>query len=372
MTKTYYLVILVIIGVFSPLLSILLLLISLYNSNSVIARQEIKRFNFFFSFTIAYIAFGYFRTNETGDLADYINSYNYIGEKILYGEVFDLFKNPYTYFYPSWYFSLIISKILNLPFALYQGISMFFIYFIALNQFLYFSDTYSKKDYLIFVFKVFTIFSAIDLISSFRTTLAVALTSSFIFKKRKLGLIGIGIHPITLFPVIIRSIKNIRFKHLIPVITVLFFFGTFIMNFLNSKINTYFFGKWSSFNFDDSSEVYIFIYSIFFIVLIIITLLRLVNNTVTKFIFSYVLLSVPFLFFRTIFIRLYISSFILFTPLLILLLNKRNKKLEDWILLTLWVFLIDIRAFYIINSSYKVFELEFPLNLLLGPIFQIL
>ena len=40
---------------------------------------------------------------------------------------------------------------------------------------------------------------------------------NFIFKKRKYGLLGIGIHPITLFSFTIKSIRNIKFKHIIAI-----------------------------------------------------------------------------------------------------------------------------------------------------------
>jgi hypothetical protein len=283
----------------------------------------------------------------------------------------------------------------------------FFAGFTVYSSFLYLIlrlDTKYKAlntDKMLFV-KVFLFISFIAIFSSYKTLWAFSLVTVGLYKlmnKEKLGYIfiflGAGLHPIAWFPILMYIIsKYIKFKMIYLYISIIIgivlksfvsVFNQFLsIPFIGNKINSYIYGDWGQYRFQDNGEYMKFFILVLFIVFIlyIITFkfIDIKDKTdkyflkYNNFILWYFAISLWFISFRTIETRLLLDGVIFFFSFFYqLFLNRKiyKKRLLSFILLILWFIMIDMRTFNFSNNSYSIGN-GFPLNLLDSPIFNIL
>ena len=361
-----------------------------------------KRIIFFnIAFSMAFIAFLYVRTNETGDVYRYALSLYYYGESMLNGREY-IIEGVYESMYPFWYFMLYLINKLNLNIQFLNMLAAFTIY----SFFLYIIYDMDKKysirnvDKIIFI-KIFLIFSFVAIYSSYKTLWAYSflfLGLYLLFNNKKWGyivlLFGIGIHPVAWIPLIAYLIsKVIRFKKIYLYISIFIgvffkffisFFNVFLgIPFIGSKINTYIYGEWSLYRFQDAGEyvkVCVLICLILFVLYIILfNKFSIKSNDkffsqYNNFILFYFSISLWFMSLRTIELRLIEDGVIFFLPLFYQVFMKRKiykKNFLNLIILFIFWITIDIRLFNFSNPAYLIGN-GFPSNIFSSPIVCIL
>jgi len=384
-----------------PVIGFFLTLLYYYITNNISVQQKkILYFNMAFSF--AFLGFLYTRINETGDLYRYGLSLYYYGESLFNGRE-NIISGIYESFYPLWYFLLYLTNKLNLNIQFINFLAGFTIYFCWLYVIYELDKKYMRKHIdKMLVLKMFLIVSFVALFSSYKTLWAFSLLSVglyFLMNNQKRGYVfiffGVSIHPVAWIPLIIYMIsKVIKFNILYLYISILFglvfknfivIFNSFLdLPFLGSKINTYIYGEWSQYRFQDNSEYVKF----FLLVLLILFILYIIffkfidlknkNDkyfmTYNNFILWYFSIALWFVSFRTISLRLILDGAIFFFPFFyqVFLYRKIYKKrLLSLFILLIWIFMIDIRTFNILNDAYQVGN-GLPFNIFSSPLFYIL
>jgi hypothetical protein len=217
--------------------------------------------------------------------------------------------------------------------------------------------------------------------------------------KERLGyifvLLGAGLHPVAWFPILIYIISRfIKFRLIYLYISIVigiilkrfvYVFNQFInIPFVGSKISTYIYGEWAQYRFHDNSE-YIKIFILLLIIMFVFYVItfRFIDLKVkidkffvkyNNFILWYFAISLWFVNFRTIELRLLFDGIIFFFPLFYqIFLNRKiyKKRLLSFFLLLVWFAMIDIRTFNIWNNSYIIGS-GLPFNFLESPIIIIL
>jgi len=398
MNKNYLLLLFIsIFNILFPVLGLIIIVICFLLTTSTVCVKKIYLFNI--SYSIGMLASMYVRLDGSGDLSNYILSLEYYSKSLLTHRT-SIITSLYELFYPVWYFMLYLISVFDLTIKSLSFVSIFVIYFC--NLFVIFdlskNEKQSRIDKLLLI-KLLLLFSFVAVFSSFKTLLAFSLVYIgvfFLIKKKKIGyfltLLGLGVHPIAILPLLIYFI-SIRFNHkrayiyISIIISLLFKFGKSIVfslfsniPFIGSKVNTYFLGDWSNYRFNFLSEyVVVFIIVVFIILILGAIFGNLVdvknsksnffdnyNNFILWF-FTFSLLLVPF---RTTGVRLFYDGAIFYFPFLYQILKNRKiykKKIFPFLILLLWFLLIDFRMFNIYNNSY-VIGLGFPLNLFESPL----
>jgi len=387
-------------NLFFPIIGLFINIIYYFTNNLSSQQKKIIYFNMAFSF--AFIGFLYIRVNESGDLYKYSLSLYYYSKSLLNGRV-HIINSLYESFYPVWYFVIYITSKLNLSIQFINFLAGFTIYssllFVIYKLDYKYSIINNDKNIIL---KVFLMISFVGLFSSYKTLWAFSLINIGLYflmieKKRAyiFILLGAGIHPISYIPVLIYFISRI-FKFKIIYLYLSLFFGLIfkqfitlfssllIIPFIGSKINTYIYGKWSLYRFQDNSEYVKFILLVIFIVFVFtIIVFKFIDFENIKdryfqhynnFILWYFSITLWFITFRTIELRLMIDGFIFFIPLFYQIFMYRRiykKRLLSVFLLLLWLLLIDIRTFNIFNNAYQVGS-GLPFNIFSSPLSYIL
>jgi len=398
--KTDQIILLTIFNILFPVLG--LFLNSVYYLFLQLTNKQ-KRIIFFnISFSMGFVGYLYFRTNDTGDVYRYGLSLYYYSESLLNGRE-NIISGVYELFYPTWYFVLYIANKLNLSIQVINFIAGFTIYSSFLYLILELQKEYKSlnADKMLFI-KVFLFISFIVIFSGYKTLWAFSLVSIglfFLMKNKKIGyifmIIGGGLHPVAWVPVIIYVIsKYFKFRIVYLYISLImgillkkfvFIFDQFLnIPFIGNKINTYIYGDWGQYRFHDNSEYINFfelvLLIIFIFCIIVFKFVNIKENVdryfikYNNFILWYFSISLWFVSFRTIELRLLLHGIIFFCPLFYqLFLNRKiyKKRLLSIILLLIWLMIIDFRIFNFWNDSYQI-GLGFPLNLFSSPVYLFL
>ena len=258
---------------------------------------------------------------------------------------------------------------------------IFFIYYI--NFFIVLKQRTKNKNEKQIILKILTYYSFALLFSTYRGTLCFSLVMLgiiYFINKEKRGILffvlAILIHPISyvvIFVYFLSLILKISLfgKRILLIIS--FIFGVINKNiiilisknifsqneFYIGKINTYLVGYWSKYNFKDRSEILsFFIIFILFLFVIIYILkgknIKEINSKYLNFIFLYLIITLNFISFRTIFYRLAHDGFVFFLPLFsYYLLEKKRKKIYSIVLLISWYLIIDYRNILYLLGFYK-------------------
>jgi hypothetical protein len=372
-----------------PLLGLILNSVYYFINNLSLQYKKIIFFNIAFSFS--FLGFLYLRTNETGDVYRYALSLYYYGKSMLNGRE-HIIEGIYESFYPLWYFILYVANKLNLNIQFINMIAGFTIYFSWFYIILDLERKYRKNVDKILIAKILLYISFIAIFSSYKTLWAY----SFIFvgiymllNNKKLGyiyiLFGIGIHPIAWIPLIIYLISNlIKFKKIYLYISIILgmifknfiqFFTAFLnIPFIGSKINTYIYGQWSLYRFQDNSEYvkfFILVCLIIFVLYIILFNKIMIKSNdkffrqYNNFILFYFSISLWFISFRTIELRLMEDGIIFFLPLFyqaFMIRRVYKKYFSNLLILFIWWVMIDFRIFNFFNKAYIIGD-GFPLNI---------
>ena len=396
--KIQIIILLSILNLFLPLIGFFLN--SIFYLFTKLSLKEKKLIFFNISFSIAFIGFLYFRTNDTGDLSRYAESlYNY-GISLLNGRS-SIIEGIYEAFYSGWYFLFYLVNKLHLNIQYINFLAGFTIYASILYILFTLSKKYNsiKTEKVLFV-KIFLLISIIAVYSSYKTLWAFSLVFLglyLIMNNKRIGslflLLGMSLHPVAWFPVLIYFFsKFFKFKFLF--LYIFFLIGLFskiiikifvskllYFPFIGSKINTYVYGEWAIYRFQDNGEyvkffllvlIIIFVFNIFIFKLV--NIKSFIDNFYKKyinFILWYFSFSLLFLEFRTIEMRLLLDGIIFFLPLFYLVfLTRKIYKKRMLFVLFIWFILIDVRTFNINNNSYQI-GLGFPYNLIESPIFLV-
>jgi hypothetical protein len=395
--KGYFLILLTTFNLFFPIFGMIFNIIYYLFMELTSKEKRVVFLNIVFS--LAFLAFLYVRVNETGDIYKYGLSLVNYANSLLYGSRESVTVGTYESYYPFWYFMLYVTSKLGFNIQFINMIAIFTIY----ASWLYIVYDLDKKykvknlDKILFI-KILTIISIIAIFSSYKTLWAFSLISLGLYllmNKNLIGyiflLLGMMLHPITWIVVIVYLIsKFIKFKIHYLYISLLggLLFKNFLqifnslldIPFIGSKINTYIYGKWSMYRFYDNSEYAKFFLLVVIIVFLISIILILYKNKdsiqkdkyfirYNNFIMWYFSLSLWFVSFRTIGLRLIEDAIILFFPLFyqFFMYKKNMMRSIDLIIVFLWVLMIDIRIFNIFNSAFVVGD-GFPFNILSSPI----
>lgn len=349
---------------------------------------------------MAYIAYGYVRIEETGDLfryglalEAYRDSLNTYRDSAIMG--------VYEMFYPVWYGLFYIITKLDLRLEHLNFLAGFSIY----GSFLYLVNRLQSKYNFrnvdkVLVLKFLLFISFIGLFSSYRTSWAFGLAAVGIYKvilKERFGwlfvFLGVGIHPVTWLPLFAFFTSNFAKFRKVYLLIALFFgifldkiassFGLFSLPFIGSKVQTYVYGEWAAYRFHDRGEylkiflliaVILFLLIVFFRELHELTMVDRFKNNYDNFIGWYFALALFFLSKRTIETRLMIDGFVFFIPLLYYVFASRRiyqKRIMSMLALFFWFVMIDIRTFNYQNMSYMIGS-GFPFNFFDSPLFLIL
>ena len=403
--SNYYLVLAInTLNLMFPILGLIINTIYFFLKSNISLLE--KKFIYFgIVYSLAFIGYVYFRTNETGDVFRYSLSLYYYSQSLLDGSRESFIGSIYEVFYPTWYLMLYLTSVLgqdiqfinSLAIATIYG-TMFLMVF-KLSQ--KYPSIYSTEKHI--VLKILLFFSIFALLSSYRTAWAfslVALGLFFLFNKKNYGwlyiIIGMGLHPIAIFPVLIYFL-SIFIKFRIAYLFLALFLGFFAKKiiivfsnlieipFLGSKIQTYMYGDWAEYRFHDNSEFMLFVLMVLLIIfLVFVVLFRLYKTNqkeldffqsrYTNFILLYFTFILLFISFRTIETRLLLHGFILFIPLFYQIFYFRKIFLNrgiNFIVLIIWFLMIDIRTFNVFNDAYIVGS-GFPLNVFDSPFILVL
>jgi len=365
-------------------------------------KQNYKKIIFFnLAFSFAILGYLYIRINETGDVYRYYLSYYRYGLSLLNGRN-NIIEDLYELFYPFWYFIFYLFNKLHLSFQFINFIAGFTIYSSVFFVLYGLSKRYKNNLDKILVIKFLLIYSFVALYSSYKTLWAfsfVFLGLYFLFKNKKfisffLFFLGIGLHPIAFFPVFIFMIsKFFKFKKLflwialiigLVINKILIYLLVYFINipFLGGKVQTYILGNWSHYIWYEKGEIVknilVFLLIIFNFILINVKEKFIIYDSFFKkynnFIFWYFTISIVFLSFRTIELRLIYDGVIFFIPLFYQMFIKKiiyKKNIIFIFLFFIWILLVDLRLFNFNNPAYKIGE-GFPYNLLYSPIIYII
>ncbi|MBE0421298.1 EpsG family protein [Pseudoalteromonas nigrifaciens] len=352
------------------------------------------------TFSLACIAFFYERVNGTGDVVNYIVSYeNYANRSV---EPFYI-ANIYEAFYVSWYYILYIFNKLNFEFQSVTSLAVITIFgsLFFINNDLYKTLKDRNSDRLL-LFKVFLFFSFFSIVSSYKTLWAFSLVYLGIYqlcKNKKIGylfiFLGAGFHPIASVPILVYFVsKFIEFKKKYLVIALCI--GVFIkvsseifvrylnIPFIGDKIQSYVLGEWANYRFHENGE-YIKVYLIFSLILCVfyfvynnfIDLKKIKQSYLSRycnFALLYFSFSLIFVGFRTLEIRLMSVGIIFLFPLFYVSFSQRTvfkKKGVALIGLLLWFAVVDVRLFNFSNSAYLVGK-GLPVNIFISPVIRAL
>ena len=350
------------------------LFIYLYSRNINIKKRKIILLGIAFSMGI--LALNYYRIDNTGDVTKYLLQYKNL-------ETSRFILDSYSKNYPLWYFIIYILKKYNINFQVLNFICVFFIYYI--NFFIVLKQNIDHKKEKQIILKILLYYSFAVLFSTYRGTLCFSLIMlgiSYLINKQYKGLIffiiAILLHPvsyivITLYFFSLFTINNLSLssKRIILVFSIflgiinkkiIIFFSKNIFSksiFYSKKINTYLMGYWSKYNFSDRGEVLSFLIIFIFFTFIVLYLLKSKNikknnEKYINFIFLYLIVTLNFIGFRTIFYRLSHDGFVFFLPLFNSYLSeKKNKKLYYGLLLILWYLILDYRNILYLFGFYK-------------------
>ncbi len=362
------------------------------------------------TYAIAFIAYRYVRTNATGDVVIYgywLQGYRDLDQAKLL-KIDGWFKSYQDdkLYYPVWdIFLQVIGKFLGLQLQHLNWLAAVSIFSANLYIIFSMSNIYMNKNIdKILVFKFFLFYSFIILFSSYKNMWAFSWFALGIYEitmlnKKKLGslfiILGIGIHPaciIPLFAFLLSYVFDFK-KYYIGIslfIGIIFKFVPQIFkllsfsSFLYAKVNSYIYGKWAKYRFNDKGEYVFFVLillAVIFIGMIFLLDLYKEKDSTKKqsakdfyrynnFIAWYFCLALILVFYRTFGVRLFYDGFIFFIPLFFQVFKNYNffeKKILSWFILIIWFLMIDIRTFNIFNSSYQIGS-GFPSNLLDSPI----
>ncbi|WP_058119569.1 EpsG family protein [Photobacterium kishitanii] len=393
----YYLLCLSVLNFIFPFLFVWFFLF-IYFSGYITNKKEKTLILVNITISIAYFAFLYYRTDESGDVYRYgISLITYIKDHNL--STGNIYNNIYEYNYPLWYLLYYICGELNLSIQYLNAISALVIYTSIFYVITKLEGIYPIKNIdRSLVFKCLLMLSIVGVFSGYRTLLAFSLVFVGVFQLTILSnrkgylffLLGIGIHPVAWLPVISylfsRKIKfNPKYLIIFLVIGLVAKDFLFLFNylehipFIGPKINTYIFGEWAQYRFQDNGEYlkfYILImfilfnfYSIYSGFYKVIGLSDSIFYRYNNFIFTFLAISLLFLSFRTFATRLLIDGSIFYYPFIYqVLVSFRIKKfrINSFIILLLWLSLIDFRTFNYNNDSY-IIDNGFPQNIIYSP-----
>ena len=397
--RSYFLVLLTFFNLLLPIFGVIFNMI--YYLFIKLNTKEKKVIFFNIAFSMAFIAFLYVRINETGDVYRYALSLYYYGETMLNGRE-HIIEGVYESMYSFWYFMLYLINKLNLNIQFLNMLAAFTIY----SVFFYIIYDMDKKyftknvDKIIFV-KIFLIFSFVAMYSSYKTLWAYSflfLGLYLLFNNKKFGyiflLFGMGIHPVAWIPLIVYLIsKVIKFKKIYLYISIFigiffkFFISFFIIfldiPFIGSKINTYIYGEWSLYRFQDTGE-YVKVFVLICLILFVLYIILFNKSTIksndkffsqyNNFILFYFSISLWFMSLRTIELRLIEDGVIFFLPLFYQVFMERKiykRNFLNLIILFIFWITIDIRLFNFSNLAYLIGN-GFPSNIFSSPIICIL
>ncbi len=339
------------------------------------------------------LSFGYNRTNETGDYARYVESFNYLQS----GEGLLLALTDYEIYYPGWYLLNKAVALIGAPFNTITAIATACIYYTAFKSIkILEASTGNPGKNRIAYLTIFSCYSLPLVLSSFRTSWCLTLgflglcflaTKQRKFTGLTLIVLGMTIHPIGLIAVLLYALLPLAQRplgthgKLITVliavsisVSVSIFADTIIQlitnDFLKEKAETYITGEWSNYNYNESSEIYTALYVAVLTAFLAAAhiLLRLPNKSVTthepspivvmtSLGFFYLLIAIATSSFRTIEIRLMIAGVIFHSPILISFLSNPTKittRLTPVIYL-LSILVINLMGLNILNTSYDFY-----------------
>ncbi len=352
-------------------------------------------------YSLAFVAYRYVRTNNTGDLVRYglslkiyINSLEINRTSVLMGYS--------ERFYPVWFSLFYIIAKLGLNIQHLNWLAAFSIYSSNLYVIYNLSNVYESKnaDKKVFI-KLLLFISFISVFSSYRTAwvfslIALGIFQTTVLNKKLFGIIfillGTGLHPIGLVPLFAFIISTFfKFRKYYPSVFLMIgfifkifpgIFRIFFFNdFLKAKLLTYIYGKWGSYGFYERSEYVWFSLMILLVILVFIIIYYEMHKDngendkifykYNNFIGWYFSLSLLLIFYRTFANRLLINGFLLFFPLFYQVFANRKiyrNRIISAIALLIWFFMIDIRVFNFTNNSYQIGR-GFPINLFDSPLF---
>lgn len=341
---------------------------------------DFKKRNWMFlkiSLSFGILALCYYRIDNQGDITKYILQYNNMNEN-------NFVLDSYSLNYPLWYLIVYLLKKYDINFQFLNLLCIFIIYYI--NFYIILKLKLNLRIEKLLIIKILTYYSFVILFSSYRGTLCfslimlgiINLIQNYKFKGSLFCILGSLIHPIGYVIIVIYLISliinfnKIPYKKAIILIAIISglinkYFVVYLLKsifyknqFYLGKINTYFLGYWSMYNFKDRSEVISFV--LIFILLIFIILLfflkmdniKLLNKKYFNFIFLYLIVMLNFINFRTVFYRLSHDGFIFFLPMFANYLKyKRKKDRYSFLILFLWILILDFRNILYLFGFYK-------------------
>lgn len=304
---------------------------------------------------------GYERLNQSGDITRYLQMYEYAC-------VPDNYFNAYTLAYLGWYLSLRGSCINGIGFDVLSA-SLIFLGYFALFRAVYCIRQPKKLEIIIIIYLLLC-YNYVNVFSSYRTSVALCLIAPFLLEKltykdnKKLSIIlaifGASLHFFALglvmlaFGIIILSSKGYLRKVFFLaaiIISVLFLLQS---QFIISKVATYVFGEFSSFDLSTNSEIiklYLvavrFLVFSFFLVLSF-NHLKLYPNYFW-FLFSLCVIS---LISRTIAVRVFIDGWIFFVVAILYYLENSKSNFNKIILSFALIMTVDLRSFKVTSDAY--------------------
>lgn len=388
-----YVSIITILNIIAPILSLVLNFFTFFYFSQTLNVKAKSFLRYNMAFSIAFIAYIYKRTNETGDITRYV----YVFKNI------DKFPNFLTYFFdaPLWHSLLYVVKIAGLPFSLVS-----FIVFLTslLNIFKIYNllEVKNSKFALEHVFfKFFIFFSWVGLFSSYRNFWAFSfilvaiyyLVNDEKFKGYTLFLMGFLVHPSVIIPIFAYFIsKVIQFKRIYILVSfglsivfasIISLFRFIDLPLINVVIGAYVEGEWSEFNLNKAVElasvIQAFLFTLFISIVIYFRYIepKKLDDAFQKyyqFIAFYFCMCICFSNLRTFFMRLILLGFIFFIPLLFEIFRQRQifkKNIISLTLLIVWFFMFNVSNFNIYNDAYTI-GLGFPHNLTQSPLTELL
>lgn len=343
------------VGIVSPPF---ILLTSVFVNRNFINLVAIATGAISFSFML-----GYERINLTGDITRYIQMYQHACSG-------NFSFTPYTFGYLGWYASLRFSCSIGVSFQVLSSFFMFMSFFCLIKT----SYIIRKplRYELFFLFYLMSCYNYIAVFASYRTSLAILLIAPLVISKLTecrisrlyflLAFFGCTIHFFALGILLLSlSIKHFTYSRTFSKIFflgLLFLFCTLLLqtSFISSKIATYLFGDYSSFDLSTRSE-FIKFYLVCARAFTFILFAFLCRNTIRSypsyFIFLTTLLLISLLS-RTLAVRIFIDGWIFFVPLILFSLRTTNMNLtKKFLLIISLIFTFDLRSLVVMSDAYQ-------------------